>query len=315
MLAFSVPSRSRCRYLWTVGDYQGIAENFESNFLYRKLFVSGARKLDLESIYLTALLHLNREEEVLRFKDSILALRNAGQLAYRLELNKFSIDVLHLTPTREMSRAYEAMQAIERIQPIDVFWQKHCARQSVSVVGNGPVQTPHGSEIDASDIVIRFNTFLIAGYEASIGSKTDAWCHICDVRCDESIMPLYDGIPQVILTDNPLNIPVGEQFLHDVLDDKKSLYYIPQRLVTETASKLGSIPSSGARLLISLAENKEALRIHAKIYGFSFLSDHHNKNRFDHYYEEKQESKERAHNISNEVNLLRSLFAGSQGSF
>lgn len=311
MKHFQLPSRGRCRYLWTLDDYQGIAENFESNTPYRKLFVTGARKLDLESIYLTALLHLNRQEEVLRFRDSILALREAGQLAYRLELNRFAIDALHLTPTGDMSTAYEAMQAIERIRPIEVFWQKHCAHQSVSVVGNGPVRTPHGSEIDASDIVIRFNTFRIAGYEAFIGSKTDAWCHICDVRCDANVMELYDAIPQVILTDNPLNVPVGESFLHDVLDDKKSLYFIPQRLVTETAATLGSIPSSGARLLISLAENREPLKIRAKIHGFSFLSDYYNKNRFDHYYEEKKESKERAHNISNEVDLLRSLFPGS----
>lgn len=310
MLMLSIPSRSRCRYLWTLGDYQGIAENFESNVLYRKLFVSGARKLDLESIYLTALLHLGRQEEVLRFRDSILALREAGQLAYRLGLNKFAIDALHLTPTEEMSRSYEAMQAIERIQPIDIFWEKFCAGKTVSVVGNGPVQAPHGYEIDASDIVIRFNTFRIVGYEAFIGSKADAWCHICDVCCDANAMPLYDGISQVILTDNPLNVPVGEQFLHDILNEKKSLYFIPQRLVTESTVTLGSIPSSGARLLISLAENREPLKIRAKTYGFSFLSDYYNKNRFDHYYEEKKESKERAHNISNEVDLLRSLFPG-----
>lgn len=101
-----------------------------------------------------------------------------------------------------------------------------------------------------------------------------------------------------------------KQFLHDILNEKKSLYFIPQRLVTESTVTLGSIPSSGARLLISLAENREPLKIRAKTYGFSFLSDYYNKNRFDHYYEEKKESKERAHNISNEVDLLRSLFPG-----
>lgn len=42
-------------------------------------------------------------------------------------------------------------------------------------------------------------------------------------------------------------------------EPKKSLYFIPQRLVTETAATLGSIPSSGARLLISLAENRAPL--------------------------------------------------------
>ena len=78
MKHLQLPSRGRCRYLWTLDDYQGIAENFESNTPYRKLFVTGARKLDLESIYLTALLHLNRQEEVLRFRDSILACGRPG---------------------------------------------------------------------------------------------------------------------------------------------------------------------------------------------------------------------------------------------
>lgn len=33
MKHLQLPSRGRCRYLWTLDDYQGIAENFESNVL------------------------------------------------------------------------------------------------------------------------------------------------------------------------------------------------------------------------------------------------------------------------------------------
>ena len=46
----------------------------------------------------------------------------------------------------------------------------------VAVVGNGPFHREWGDFIDGCDIVIRFNTFVVEGFERYVGSKTTIWC-------------------------------------------------------------------------------------------------------------------------------------------
>ena len=47
----------------------------------------------------------------------------------------------------------------------------------VILVGNGPSVLNHelGDAIDSHDIVVRFNSYRIEGYEASVGKRTDFW--------------------------------------------------------------------------------------------------------------------------------------------
>jgi hypothetical protein len=48
---------------------------------------------------------------------------------------------------------------------------------TVCLVGNGPavLRAPYGPQIDAHDIVIRFNWFAISGFEPHVGTKTSIW--------------------------------------------------------------------------------------------------------------------------------------------
>ena len=78
--------------------------------------------------------------------------------------------------------------------------------------------------------------------------------------------------------------------------------------VVELANTLQAIPSSGARVLVSLSQNRYQLNIDCSIFGFSFLDSNYNKNLFEHYFESKTQKKERTHSITNEVSLLRNLF-------
>lgn len=307
-IPIQVPSRNKCRYLWTLGDYNSIVKNYESNNLYRHLFIKGIRKLDLESIYLTALLHLRREDDIEKAKKSIIDLKTSGLLPYRLELNKFAIENLHIKPTNEMSMAYDAINQLSKTQEIKNFWEEHCSNKRIAIVGNGIIDTKEGKHIDNSDYVIRFNKFKTSGFEDFVGRKTSAWCRICDIRPERESLDIYNSIKTNILTDNPLNTAVGPKFLEDILKEDNTFYYIPQDLVVKLSNKLGAIPSSGARLLISLSKYRKNLNITAKVFGFSFQSKNYNKNRFDHYFENKPESKERAHNIKNEVDLLKLYF-------
>ena len=171
MSFFQLPSRSKCRYLWTKCDYAGIVQNYESNAFYRKLCVSGIRKLDLDSIYLSALLQLHREEDVLRHRSVIEKLRESEMLAYRLELNRFAIESMHIAPTKTMAKAYDAIKAMPRLLNIEEFWKDYHEVEKIAVVGNAPVSMLNGEEIDSADLVIRFNKFRIAGYEKSWTSQ------------------------------------------------------------------------------------------------------------------------------------------------
>ena len=54
---------------------------------------------------------------------------------------------------------------------------KYIKDKKIVVVGNSPIELGKnkGSMIDKFDIVIRFNNFVIDGYESDYGSKTDIW--------------------------------------------------------------------------------------------------------------------------------------------
>lgn len=55
--------------------------------------------------------------------------------------------------------------------------------EPIAVVGNGPMMG-RGAEIDSHPSILRFNNFVIEGYESHVGTKTTAWCTNCwkDVR-------------------------------------------------------------------------------------------------------------------------------------
>lgn len=309
MNILKIPSRGKCRFYWTNGQYAEIAKNYESNPLFRELFIKDSRRLDLDSIYLTSLLHLAREEDILRAKHKIIQLKEFGILPYFLELNKFAIDIAHIAPNDAMSKSHDAIAAVSSFKKIDFFWQNNCSSKTISIDGNAPVDKHNGINIDRSEMVLRFNNFRIKGYEKYIGTKTDVWCHICDIRPSPTMFPLYDSIKINILTDNPLNVPVGNNFLNIACNLNKEFYYIPQETITELTKTLKAIPSSGTRLLMSLDKARAMHNIKCSIYGFSFINSKFNENKFDHYFEVKTESKERAHKITDEVNLLRNKFS------
>lgn len=301
-----LPSRGKLRYLWTIGHYAEIAKLYEANTIFREIFIKNFRKLELNSIYFTSLLHLDRYEDIEKAKHKIQELKESNVLPLYLELNKFAIEELNMVPNSAMSKSYDAIQILPSFKPINHFWEKFCKNKNLAIVGNAPVKTKNSSDIDCCDIVPRFNKFRISGYEDYIGRRTDVWCHICDVQPD--IETIYNTININILTDNPLNTPVGNYFLDNIFNSKKEFFYIPQSNVVELANTLQAIPSSGARVLVSLSQNRYQLNIDCSIFGFSFLDSNYNKNLFEHYFESKTQKKERTHSITNEVSLLRNLF-------
>ena len=229
-----LPSRGKLRYLWTIGHYAEIAKLYEANTIFREIFIKNFRKLELNSIYFTSLLHLDRYEDIEKAKHKIQELKESNVLPLYLELNKFAIEELNMVPNSAMSKSYDAIQILPSFKPINHFWEKFCKNKNLAIVGN--------------------------------------------------------------------------YFLDNIFNSKKEFFYIPQSNVVELANTLQAIPSSGARVLVSLSQNRYQLNIDCSIFGFSFLDSNYNKNLFEHYFESKTQKKERTHSITNEVSLLRNLF-------
>lgn len=59
----------------------------------------------------------------------------------------------------------------------------------IAIVGNSPIllEKEYGEEIDAHDIVVRFNNFVIDGYEKHCGCKTTDICFNCWTNHNEKI--------------------------------------------------------------------------------------------------------------------------------
>ena len=59
--------------------------------------------------------------------------------------------------------------------------------KNIILIGNSPtiLSSKLGSVIDEFDTVVRFNNFVTAGYEESVGSKTDIWA----IGASSSVFP------------------------------------------------------------------------------------------------------------------------------
>lgn len=75
---------------------------------------------------------------------------------------------------RKAAFVHDCLKANEQAR---LFESVVAGKARVAIVGNGPSEMGKGkgAEIDSHDIVIRFNNFATAGFEADYGSKTDIW--------------------------------------------------------------------------------------------------------------------------------------------
>jgi hypothetical protein len=76
--------------------------------------------------------------------------------------------------------------------------------KSIAVVGNARTIRERGKEIDAHDIVIRFNNCKIEGYEKLVGTKTDIWVSAANGVAPTKIPHTYHWYTHgTVATKNP----------------------------------------------------------------------------------------------------------------
>ena len=212
-----------------------------------------------------------------------------SDLLYKfLRLNDYvcSNELFPVTDAMRKSReAYHIITSRQKDFPASKLFEEN-AGAAIAVVGNAPIEEGNRNlrqkvNIDASDIVVRFNKFQINSYEEHIGTKCSWLAMICN-NYTRAEFP-------TILTDNPLFDYVGSDFIEQVLKTQlRNVYFIPQQDVVELADQLQALPSSGVRLIYALHKHRASF----KLFGFSFFNEENNSDSFEHYFEKKKHSEQ-----------------------
>ena len=137
-----------------------------------------------------------------------------SDLLYKfLRLNAYvcSNDLFPVTEAMRKSReAYRIITSRQKDFPITRLLEENIDT-SIAVVGNAPIEEGNRNlrqkeNIDASDIIVRFNKFQINSYEEHIGTKCSWLAMICNNYTGEEF--------PTILTDNPLFDSTAQRVLH-----------------------------------------------------------------------------------------------------
>lgn len=200
-------------------------------------------------------------------------------------------------------------------------WYKFLINKTVAVVGNGPEELGkgHGKEIDAHDIVIRFNSiYRQCEYEKDYGKKTDIWVKNVRARYEIYKDPKFLEINKNIILDL-LKFDYWHNFVNDLnyflfsmqYSKNSSTFYTVEDIkrCRRYSKILTHIPSTGFPIALYLYENRE-FPASIDFYGFSFLNqDIHFSGHFHEKYSEEEKRKaECAHSMYEEACVLRELF-------
>lgn len=192
---------------------------------------------------------------------------------------------------------------------------KFLKNKTIAIVGNSPnlIDKNKGKDIDAADVVVRFNNFRTQNFEKDYGSKTNLWvcCQAKDIvnRPPEELKKMDYILYNVDLVHTKLdsqcleyiwlNLKTGLPISYIGADYKKDL------------KQYGIVyPSSGLSALFHL---KNICSISRKnIFGFSFLEN--SSNYYDHYFQKRSDrvikkfQKNGHHNFELENAVLQKLF-------
>lgn len=293
------------KILWATNQEEKLDKLYRDNklaLLYFKLF---QKKSYWKILGIRLDSQLRKHGFLDRDEQSELKTLYKSDLLYKfLRLNDYvcSHELFPVTEAmRQSQEAYRVITSRQKDFPVTRLFEEN-AGASIAVVGNAPIEEGNQNlrqkqNIDASDIVVRFNKFKINSYEEHIGTKCSWLAMICNN---------YTGAEfPTILTDNPLFDYVGSDFIDLVLKTRlHNVYFIPQLDVVELADQLQSLPSSGVRLIYSLHKHQATFNL----FGFSFFNKNNNSDNFEHYFEKKKHS-EQYHSAQKEKAFLFELLS------
>jgi glycosyltransferase involved in cell wall biosynthesis len=189
----------------------------------------------------------------------------------------------------------------------------------VAIIGNGPqaVDKRKDAEINAADVVIRFNGFQTAGYEEDYGTRTDIWVWGAgEGEVEENkipnckVMVWVPGYEHFKIIDDYLDVLYrnikANYGTFDYLPVENMRQLLQEIPIMKTAKKT---PTTGTQFLHYVAKYTNPAQL--DFYGFSFMNDAPVES-YTHYYPDQEEflsNSERFHDIRGENEYLRALFA------
>ena len=188
--------------------------------------------------------------------------------------------------------------------------------KTIAVVGNGPseIGKNRGAEIDAHDIVIRFNNYQTIGFEKDYGTKTDVWARGGSTDVHDRGLAKYKLIVWAIDYNRRAVLP-GFDVLYRQLATNEPVYMpgSDTHRALRQASELDN-PTTGAILVWEIYEKFGSFD-NVNFYGFNYLQD--NFDTFSvHYFNDrsikKAEQKSRLHRLYDEAIFLK-RFIGNNG--
>lgn len=126
-------------------------------------------------------------------------------------------------------------------------------RGSIAIVGNAPSELGKktGEQIDACDLVIRFNNFSVdPEFAPDYGTKTDVWVRNARYR---QIWRRAEAPALHIIADNIYwRKQNGQDVVIDAALDQHDIEEYPLRIFNDALVELGTKPSAGIRMLLWL---------------------------------------------------------------
>lgn len=248
--------------------------------------------------------------------------RHSAERVLRTYVSRFGLDaVADVLPVAQFARELGFRSAqVDRSAGIADILEANQARnpfaelvsnKTIAVVGNGPgnLNTGRGAEIDAHDIVIRFNNYP-DGFAGDYGARTDVWVRGAhkDVNDRHDLEQYALVLWEMDFSRNFIEHPEHRHILYrDTLlcPDKIAFIDTATKLSLREASGL-MLPTSGAQVIWALLQARGGLD-GVDVYGFSSVDG---SDDYGHFFDALGDMGRR-HDVHGERAFLRGLLSAS----
>lgn len=267
-------------------------------------------------VYISSLISL-RDERALTILNKYIKAIGLYDVHYYLLVAKLAHDNGHINDN--ITKASVIIKRIEEAEQENSFSQL-IKGKTIAIVGNGPCELGRGKgqEIDAHDIIIRFNCAVTDGYENDYGSKMDIWSRGGGMPYDRFEHDKHLGMFWGFL----FNRGALDLFFDDLYENitlyPDQIFFMPSHISKGFIEEENIVhPTSGFVMgyyILKLAVAKKV-----DLYGFSFLDvDKKENTPYTHYDDFTDEFKEatsyalQIHDWDREADCLRRLLAESK---
>ena len=269
-------------------------------------------------IWFSCLLESGQVEKAERMIDRFLAYRNGrlDEFERFLPVSKYMFD-RGIYDERVMMAA-KVHETLEKSRGENQF-KNLLEGKRVAVVGNAPseIGRKKGAEIDAHDLVIRFNNYRLKGFEGDYGSKTDIWVRGSGGSDVEDRTEPYRLVAWEADYDHWRVAHNHLDILYRQLCEGQKIYNFDWACHMSLRKASGvDFPTTGMVLIWEIFRKFGNFN-NVDFYGFSFCQD-----KFDtyatHYFNDRTEAeakrRSRVHRLDKEAEFLQRLVNG-KGNF